>query len=248
MTAADRLPMQQVSSTTRRTPRRRGLRRLLTDLGRLPLATAASLYRWFDPGFWLEREARNVVLGWLSQPRCRQLEKIAGRLSARQCVLLAYLAAKAPVGGDVVHVGAWESQTTAWLAEGVRQRSDRPRIVSVDSGGQDSWQEASDIVRRFDSQAHQLKIYRTRLQDVGPSFGRPIALLWMDGCRHGADIRQQAECFLPCVARGGWAVCVASDASAAAEARAVIGKRVHRGAEFRRIATVRQLEIFRRET
>jgi hypothetical protein len=240
--------MQQVSSSMRRTRRRPGLRRLLQNLGRLPRATAASLYRWLDPGFWLEREARNVVGGWLSCERRRQLERIPGRLSARQGMLLAYLAAKAPAGGDLVHVGAWESQATAWLTEGVLKRSDRPCIVSVGAYGGDFGQEASDTVRRFDSQAHRLKIYRTRIQDISQSFGRPIALLWMDICRSRLDIRRTIEWFLPAVTCGGWAVCVVPDAPATAEVRAVIGKRVKRGARFRRIATTGQLEIFRRET
>jgi hypothetical protein len=245
--------MSQASSTIRRPRRRRVLRQLLKNLGRLPLWTSAlwtavGLHRWLEPGFWLEREARRTVRRWLSRERFRQLESIPGSLSPRHGMLLAYLAAKAPAGGEMVHMGPWESQTMAWLAEGVRQRGDRAQIVSIEAQEHDSWQTASENVQRIDSQAHRLKIYRTRLQTIDPSFGRPIALLWMDGCADALESCRIIERFLPDVTRGGWVVCGVSELPAAARTRAALGRRIGRSTQFRRIATTGQLEIFRRES
>lgn len=240
--------MSQASSTIRRPRRRRVLRQLLKNLGRLPLWLRVGAPRWLEPGFWLEREARRTVYRWLSRERCRQLERIPGKLSLRQGTLLAYLAAKAPAGGDMVHMGSWESSATAWLAEGVRQRSDRARIVSIDTQVHEPWLAPPENVQRIDSQAHRLKIYRTRLPSIGPSFGRPIALLWMDGCGDVLETCRTIARFLPDVTRGGWVVCQVPETPGATRARAAIGRRVGRGAQFRRIATAGQLEIFRRES
>ncbi|HWC90112.1 MAG TPA: class I SAM-dependent methyltransferase [Pirellulales bacterium] len=239
--------MSQASSIIRRPRRRRVLRQWLRNLGRLPLWTAVGLHRWLEPGFWLEREARRSVRRWLSRERCRQLERTAGGLAPRYGILLAYLAARAPAGGDMLHMGSWESQATAWMTEGVRQRSDRPQIVSIEAQDPDSWQAAPDHVQRIDAQAHRVKIHRTRLQNIGASFGRPIALLWMDGCTSAWESCRLLERFLPHVTRGGWVVCLVPQLPAAARTRAAIGRRLARGEQFRRIATLGQIEIFRRE-
>ncbi|HEY5315152.1 MAG TPA: TilS substrate-binding domain-containing protein [Pirellulales bacterium] len=240
--------MSQAPSTIHRPRRRRVLRRWLKNLGRLPLWSAVGLPRWLEPGFWLEREARRSVRRWLSRERCRQLERLPGRLAPRYGMLLAYLAARAPAGGDMVHMGPWESQTTAWLTEGVRQRSDHPQIVSIETQEREHWPAAPDHVQRIDSQAHRLKIHRARLHSIGQIFGRPIALLWLDDCGDALETCRVIERFLPNVTRGGWVACDVPQAPAAARTRAAIGRRMARGAQFRRIARTGQIEIFRRES
>lgn len=238
--------MPAVANHLRHRRRQRALRRWLKSLGRLPVATAISLGRWFGPGFRLKREARRLLRRSLPLEQLRQLEQMSGRLSPEQGMLLAYLAAKAPAGGQIVHVGSWERQTTAWLAAGVRQREDRPQIISFETP--EHVESGTQYVQRIDAEAHRLQIHRMRLDTIDADFQRPIALVWFDASLSAADSGRIVERFLPSVQRGGWAACAALSSKPAAIMRSPLARSVARRPQFRAIATVGQIELFRRQS
>ncbi|HEX4147351.1 MAG TPA: class I SAM-dependent methyltransferase [Pirellulales bacterium] len=220
---------------------------MLENLGRLPLLTASGLTRWFSPGFRLERQAKAEVRRWLSRERWSQLCSIPGMSATQECLLLAFLAAKSPSGGAIVEIGAWQGKSTAWLAEGARRRSDRPLIVSIDPHERGSWEGFVDTIQRFDLQGHKLKVHRTSSHAIGESWDRPISLLWVDGCREYDAVRQDIDDFVPHLMRGGWAVFDDAAGGAYPGVERAIAERLAGRRGFSRAATIRQLQIFRRD-
>src|SRR6185437_3445216 len=93
-------------------PKRRGVARVIENLAKVPRRTATSLVRIWNADFELERQARRAIPRWFEPHRIRALDSIAGMSAAHECRLLAYLAARAPLGGAIVEIGAWKGKST----------------------------------------------------------------------------------------------------------------------------------------
>ena len=225
-----------------------GLTRVLHNLARLPLRTAESVGRWFDPSYRLERTANRSVRRWLTADRRRQLETVEGMSSDRECRLLAHLASQAPAGGDIVEIGAWLGKSTAWLVEGAHRQPKPPQVVSIDPHQRNSWPGFCATVEQLDLQRRGLQIHRAMSHDVGRDWKRPIGLLWVDGCHEYQPVLQDIEDFVPHMLPGGWVVFDDAAGGKFPGVERAIAERMTPRPGFRRVAVIRHLQVFRRQS
>ena len=235
------------SSAATRRSRPQGLARVLTNLTRFPQRTATTLSRLFDPNFRLERQANSAVRRWFTPQRRKQLENIPGMSATHECRLLAYLAAEAPAGGDIVEIGAWKGKTTAWLVEGARRRADLPAVVTIDPHERNSWEDFSGTVQRFDLVGRGLQIHRARSHDVGENWQRPISLLWIDGSHEYEAVLADIDDFVPHVMPGGWVIFDDAAGGTFPGVERAIDQRMRNRRGFTHAASIRHLELFRRD-
>ncbi len=222
--------------------------RLVRNLTMIPRRTASSVARRFDADFQFERLADRDVRRWLSRDRRRQLEDIPGWSSARECRLLAYLATQAPEGGDIVEIGAWKGKTTAWLVEGANQLASPPKVFSIDPHQRDSWRAFSETVHRFDLEHRGLKVRRNFSHDVGKLWRNPIALLWIDGCHEYEAVVLDIKDFAPHVLPGGWVVFDDAAGGVCPGVEKAIAEQMIGRDGFQQVATIRHLQLFRRQS
>ena len=236
--------MSTISSNLQR-KKRQGVARVMENLARIPRRTATSLGRmWSAISSWSARPIAPHVFG--SADRTIELDAIPGMSATHECRLLAYLAAQAPAGGAIVEIGAWKGRSTAWLVEGACRRSQPTEVYSIDPHQRDSWGDFGATVGRFDLERRGLKIMRNSSHDVGRTWNQPIALLWIDGSHQYEAVRQDIDDFVPHVIPGGWVVFDDAAGGKFPGVEQAIAERMLHRAGFRRVATIRHLDVFRR--
>lgn len=222
------------------------LLRVLQNVARLPSRTAHSVRRLLTPDYRLERTANRAVQGWLSTDRRRELESIEGMSSHRECRLLAHLATQTPPGGVIVEIGAWLGKSTAWLVEGAQRLSPPLGVVSIDPHQRDSWTGFCATVERFRLQARGLQVHRAFSHDIGRTWSTPIGMLWVDGCHEYEPVLHDIDDFTPHVIPGGWVVFDDAAGGKFPGVERAIAERLSGRGDIRHVATVRNLQVFRR--
>jgi MMP 1-O-methyltransferase len=222
------------------------LRRLVRNAALLPRRTWASLHRRFASDYALERRAKAAVAGWFAPDYLERLDAVPGMCSSRTGRVLALLAAEAPAGGDIVEIGAWKGRITVWLVEAAARRPDRPRVISIDPHLRDSWDGFCRTVDDFKLAERGLQVVRQRSHDAARGWSRPISLLWIDGSHDYDDVRRDIADYAPHVIAGGW---IAFDDSSGGEFPGVeraIAEWQADARDIARVATLRNMTIFRR--
>ncbi len=225
----------------------RTIPRIAQNIARLPDRSVRWLRRSLDPNYALERQATSFPRR-LSARRLEQLQLIPGRCSQRECRLLAHLATQAPNGGDIVEIGAFKGRVTAWLVEAANLRGDRPAVASIDSH---TWGTRSDYERTVTDLGlteRGLRVYYVDSREIGPKWSQPISFLWIDGSHEYDDVRLDIANFTPHVIDGGF---IAFDDSAGGDFPSVeqaIAEWESSSRAFQRIATLRNISVFRRAT
>jgi len=203
------------------------------------------MLRLFDPSYSLERQARSVRK-WFTRDQLARLERIPGMCSHRECRLLAYLIGQAPLGGAIVEIGAWKGRVTAWLVEAAERRADRPRIFSIDPHGHGSWDDFCKTVEEFELEKRGVQIHRVSSRALGPTWSRPISFLWIDGAHDYESVSQDLAEFTPHVAVGGWIAMDDSAGGAFPGVERAIEEWLLVATNYVRVATVRNVSVFRR--
>jgi predicted O-methyltransferase YrrM len=168
--------------------------------------------------------------------------------SARECRLLAYLAAQTPPGGDVVEIGAWMGKSTAWLVEGAQKNPAQPGIVSIDPHLRNTWETFRRTVEEFALEQRGLQVRRAMSHDAAAGWTRPISLLWVDGCHEYDAVRQDIDDFVPHVIAGGWVVFDDAACGVFPGVEQAIAERMLVRRDFKRVATIRHLMVFQRQS
>lgn len=234
-----------VESKTSRRPQS-ALQRIVQNVLRLPLRSVRSLARRFKAEYRLERDARRHVRSLIPGDVREQLLQVPGMSSERECELLGYLANTAPADGAIVEIGAWKGKSTAWLVEGSQRRLKPAPVVSIDPHERGSWPDFQSTVSRLSLDRRGLEVHRAFSHDVGRTWNRPIALLWVDGCHEYEPVLQDIADFAPQVIADGWIVFDDAAGGRFPGVERALAERMDRDPRFQKVATLRHLVVYRR--
>jgi hypothetical protein len=223
----------------------RSVGRIARNIVRFPIRTARWLTRRFDSNYDLERAAK-ILPERFGKQRLAQLQAVPGRCDERECRLVAHLATIAPSGGEIVEIGAFKGRVTSWLVEAAQLRLDRPAIVSIDPHAWGTRPDFEKTVADLGLAQSGLRVHYVDSRELGPTWSQPIIFLWIDGSHDYDDVRQDIDNFTPHVVSQGL---IAFDDSAGGTfpdvERAV--EEWERGSNaYKRIATLRNISVFRR--
>lgn len=224
------------------------MRRLLNNLIRLPARTWKSLWRRSNAAYRLQLQADRLVPSWFMPEYEEKLRAIPGFTSRRELHLLTYLAAISPPGGALVEIGAYKGRSTAWLIEAAMRRRDRPGVFSIDPHLRDTWEAFSAVVDRFRLTRRGLRVLRSFSSEVGESWYRPIAFLWVDGSHEYEDVLADIRLFTPHVLPGGWVIFDDAHGGHFPGVERAIQERMHGSPDFEHIGALKHFEIFRKKT
>ncbi len=219
--------------------------RIAQNIVRLPIRAARSMARRFDPNYDLERQAK-ALPGRIGAQRLAQLQAIPGRCSERECRLVAHLATMAPSGGEIVEIGAFKGRVTGWLVEAAQMRPDHPAVASIDPHGWGTRLDFEKTVAELGLADRGLRVHYADSRELGRTWSTPIIFLWIDGSHEYDDVRQDIANFTPFVVREGL---IAFDDSAGGtfpEVERAITEWEAGQSNFKRIATLRNVAVFRR--
>jgi predicted O-methyltransferase YrrM len=223
----------------------RSARRIAQNIARLPIRTACSIARRFDSNYDLERQAK-ALPERIGAQRLAQLRAIPGCCSERECRLVAHLVTMAPSGGEIVEIGAFKGRVTGWLIEAAQMRPDRPVVASIDPHGWGTRADFEKTVADLGLAERGLRVHYADSRELGRTWSKPIIFLWIDGSHEYDDVRQDIDNFTPHVVREGL---IAFDDSAGGTfpdvERALAEWEAASGA-YKRIATLRNVSVFRR--
>jgi len=184
------------------------LQRLLRNLARFPRRTVEGLSRELQPVYRHRRAAKARVRRELSADRVAALSAVPGNSSDWQCMLLYHLAcssAEAVSDPDAVllEIGAFKGKSTAWLAEAARKTG--RGLVSIDPLVEGTEAVFRDTVERF-AIGEVAELHKAFSHDLGTTWDRPIAFLWIDGGHDYDTVQQDVIDFAPHVRPGGYVV------------------------------------------
>lgn len=222
------------------------MRRLLTNLLRLPARTCNSLWQWRSPAYRLLRQASRSVAIWIDASRRDALLEVPGFSSERELHLLAYLVDQAPRDGCIVEIGAYKGRSTVWLIEAAQRRSDRPRVVSIDPHLRGTWKSFCDVKNRFRLAERGLEVIRDYSSDAGREWSRPISLLWVDGSHEYRHVAMDIDLFVPHVIPGGWIVFDDAHGGKFPGVERAIAERMFGRTHFEHVGVVKHFQLFRR--
>lgn len=190
--------------------------------GALRAAAAATQKLGLLDRFDVPREALR-----LDQPELAALSKLwsrihwssgDGMMPARQLLTIFRLAARWPVSGDIVELGAWTGLTTCYLATANRLRgSGHVYAVDTFAGTREGDTNYKSIARyngstlpTFEARIEQAELgdlvtpLRGLTTDVAETYcGDPIRVLLIDADHSYAGVRADYECWSPHMAPGG---------------------------------------------
>jgi predicted O-methyltransferase YrrM len=146
-----------------------------------------------------------------------------------------------------VEIGAWKGKSTAWLVEGAHRHARPPHVVSIDPHQRNSWEAFRQTVEQFHLEQRGLQIHRALSHEVGQHWRQPIALLWVDGCHEYEAVATDIDDFVPHVLPGGWVVFDDAAGGIFPGVEQAIDERLVARPGFERVATIRHLQIFRRQ-
>ncbi|MGP0075522.1 MAG: class I SAM-dependent methyltransferase [Bryobacteraceae bacterium] len=226
-------------------PNTRSVARIAQNIARLPIRTARSIARRFDSNYALERQAK-ALSERISAQRLAQLQAIPGMCAERECRLVAHLAIMAPSGGEIVEIGAFKGRVTSWLVEAAQMRPDRATVTSIDPHSWGTRPAFEKTVTALGLAERGLRVHYADSRQLGRTWWRPIIFLWIDGSHEYDDVRQDIENFTPHVVRDGL---IAFDDSAGGtfpDVERAIAEWESVSVAYKRIATLRNISVFRR--
>jgi predicted O-methyltransferase YrrM len=218
--------------------------RWLANLTKFPVRTQRSLLRLLNGDYSWEKRIDAALDGWLDRQRYDELNQIEGTSSLRECRLLASLAAQAPPGGCILEIGAWKGKSTAWLVEGARQHQPLLEVVSVDPHLRGTWDAFNDTIKLMKLHERGLTVLREFSQQVGRTWGRPLSLLWVDGCHDFDAVQSDIRYFVPHVLPGAWIVFDDAAGGVFPGVEKAIAEEMPRFTNIRHRKTLRHLQLF----
>lgn len=138
---------------------------------------------------------------------------VAGFLTEAEARFLALAAACTPAQGPIVEIGSFKGRSTVALAS-MAARFGRGPVVSIDPHTSPSATdpalpaEGSSFTEflaalRTAGLTQQVEVHRAFSHEVGPTWQRPIRLLWIDGDHTYAGASRDFDLFSPHLAEGG---------------------------------------------
>ncbi len=223
----------------------RTVRRISRSILRTPIRSVRWVGRWLDPNYALEREAKSFPHR-LSRQRHAQLHAIPGRCGERECRLLAHLVTLAPKGGVIVEIGAYKGRVTAWLVEAAQLRADCPTVVSIDPHVWGTQTDFEKTVVELGLSQRGLQVHIAYSHKIGATWSRPISFLWIDGSHEYDDVRLDIINFAPHVICDGFIAFDDSVGGTFPGVEQAISEWERSHSTYKRIATLRNVSVFRR--
>ncbi len=219
--------------------------RIAQNITRFPIRTARSIARRFDPNYDLERDAKTLPAR-ISAQRLAQLQAVPGKCDERECRLVAHLATIAPSGGEIVEIGAFKGRVTCWLVEAAQLRPDHPAVVSIDPHIWGTRQDFEKTVADLGLARLGLRVHYADSRELGRTWSKPIIFLWIDGSHEYDDVRQDINNFAQYVVPGGLIAFDDSAGGTIPDVERAVAEWESDSNTFSRIATLRNISVFRR--